>query len=189
MAKKNTSSPQTIKAEQTNTTTIPAPKTGISLSKQLLLTVVASVSLLIISALPRHTVVLERIKEYYKEAKKYGNIPENELIAARHGENYAVPIEVEKMMKPNDIFLLPPKDYIIYTQKMRKQPPNPNNWSNPYVFYYFSDKVKTCPYNNDSLNKKATLALRFDEKVKNWGVIPIKNDTILKLLLEDYKKK
>lgn len=191
MAKKNIPSSKPI--APSNTTNASAPKTQVNfrMMKQLLITAVACVIIVILPALPRHVKLMDRVKQYYEEAKKLAQTSETDLMSSRHGENFVIPKEIEKMIqgKTNEIFLLPPKEYILYTHKARKQIPNPNNWSNPYIFYYFSDKIRTCKYDNDTLRKKATLALRFDERVNNWGVVPIKNDTILENLLVEYKKK
>lgn len=189
MAKKNITPQKPVTPSKPAKTAESAPNTSFSFMKQVLLTGLACLIIVILPALPRHVKMMERVKQYYKEAKEIKKYKEDEIMGSRHGENYAVPREIEKIAKPEDIFLLPPKDYILYTQKARKQALNPNNWSNPYIFYYFTDKVRTCPYDNDSLRKKATLALRFDEKVNNWGVVPIKNDSILAHIVSDYKKK
>lgn len=191
MAKRNIIPPKEVATSSRTKMATPAPagKVNLAFVKQVMLTLAVCSIIAILPKLPRHEKLMERITKYYVEAKEIAKISESDLMGSRHGENFAVPNQLEKIAKPTDIFLLPPKDYILYTHKARQQVPNPNNWSNPYIFYYFSDKVRTCPYDNVSLRTKATLALRFDEKVNNWGLVPIKNDTILRNLLKEYEKK
>lgn len=105
----------------------------------------------IILKLPSHKQWLDKVGTYYKEMDKQKKTMDiAQRMQSRHGGNYMIPLAIEKQIKAEDIFLLPPKEYILKTEK------NPNNWSNPYVFYYMTDKVKTCGYVSDSLRKKAT---------------------------------
>lgn len=151
---------------------------------QIVLTIVASVLILLIIKLPRNQEYWwARVSKYYDEIpQQRKNMNEDQRMQSRHGGNYMIPGIIAKNIKPEDIFLLPPKAYVEKNEK------NPNNWSNPYVFYYMNSEVKTCAFANDSLRAKATKALVYDNK-GGIQLVELKNDSIRNQIINMYQAK
>lgn len=169
MAKQNpTPKPRTTKPAQEP---VQADISMPPIVKQIILTLAVTSCMFIIIKLPANKMWWEKVTSYYKEMPEQKKTMDvGKRMEMRHGGNYAIPMAIEKNMKENDIFLLPPKEYILKYEK------NPNNWSNPYLFYYMTDKVKTCPYNNDTLRKKATFSAVYQEK-GGLSFIKLENDS------------
>ncbi len=151
---------------------------------QIALTVVASLLIMLILNLPRNKEYWwARVSKYYEEMpQQRKNMSEEQRMQSRHGGNYMIPGIIAKNIKPEDVFLLPPKSYVEKNEK------NPNNWSNPYVFYYMNSEVKTCAFNNDSLKSKTTKALLYDKK-GGIQLVDLKNDSIRNQVVSIYQAK
>ena len=151
---------------------------------QIVLTVIASVFMMIVLNLPRHQEYWwSRVTKYYEEMpQQRKNRDVAQRMQSRHGGNYMIPEIIGKNIQKEDIFLLPPKAFV------QKNEQNPNNWSNPYVFYYMNSDVKTCAFDNESLKPKATKALIYDKK-GGIQLVELKNDSLRNQIYSLYQAK
>lgn len=162
----------------------PQLKAGVSpVVAQLLLTFASVLLIAVLLQLPINQQQWQKVGKYYDEiGKQKKMMGERERMEMRHGENYALPMALAERLKAEDVLLLPPKDYV----KAATQ--NPNNWSNPYMFYYMTDKVRTVPFEPDSLRKKATLAIVYNEQ-KQVQIVPLSSDSVRKQVESLYTMK
>ncbi len=179
MSKQRNLNPQKPKGSGDSQTTLISPIAG-----QVILTLISAFAILILLKLPRHQENWwSRVSKYYEEIpQQKKNMGEEQRMQSRHGGNYMIPKIIAQNLKPDDIFLLPPKEYV------QKNEQNPNNWSNPYVFYYMNSEVKTCAFTNETLRPQATKALIYDKK-GGIQLVELKNDSIRNQIITLYQAK
>lgn len=119
------------------------------MSPSLKLTLIACAMIAGMWLLPRHQAWMRTVKGLWGEiAYQKDNLSMDTRMKNYHKGNYGAPMAVLSQNTPDAVFLLPPQEYLLVYEK------NPNNWSNPYLFYYMTDKVKTVEYK--ALDKRAT---------------------------------
>jgi hypothetical protein len=176
MAKKQASPPP---KQQAKVPTNDSQSVGIPpIAKQILLLFLSGALLFSFLKLPKNELWMQKIAGYYKEIKDTKKIltPE-ERLQQRHGGNYMLPKFIAEKAKPTDILLLPPKEYV------QKYENNPNNWSNPYVFYYMNNKVKTVPFAADSLRATTTMTVTYNAKGQP-SLVTFPNDSTRKAIIQ-----
>ncbi|MCK4302969.1 MAG: hypothetical protein KAY24_01885 [Candidatus Eisenbacteria sp.] len=124
--------------------------------------ILAAFSILILTGfytLPVNRSWLNRIFGYYRQLPRhFATTNHGDIMYARHGPNYGVPEYLQTLLKKDDVFLLPPIEYLKRTYSHTFW-----GWAEPKFFYYMLGRQRTVTLDSPDV-WEATCTIVIDEK-------------------------
>jgi hypothetical protein len=127
--------------------------------RRLLLTAVSLLSLVALGALPANRSWVKDIVTYYEQVPRHvRTMGYAERMRARHYRNYAVIEYIASSLRPDDVLLLPPTDYV-----RRHYDPVYCDWSEPKYVYYMLGRRPTVTLDSPRVDR-ATCSVILDAR-------------------------
>ena len=127
--------------------------------RSLLLTAVSALFLAALSLLPANRAWLADVADYYARLpREWRAMDVTERLRARHHRNLAVLEYIGASLRPGDVFLLPPPEYV-----RRHFDPVYWNWCEPKYFYYMLGRWPTVTPDDPGADR-ATCTVTIDDR-------------------------